>query len=363
MSEYVSIVMPQINPNEIEAIVTSIQVSDGQQVKKGDLIATVESTKATTDLQAEADGYIIGLRISKGQKISVGEIICHIAREKNITIKDINEPEKKKTSERLPRDLRITQPAIEFARQHKIDIESLAKDQLITLERIMILHGKPSAITLPGKLNDTSLIIYGGGGHGKSLIELIRAEGKHSIAGIVDDGQIAGGELLGIKWLGGQETLEPIYKQGVHQAVNAVGGISSIKLRIDVFERLKKVGFAFPAVVHPSAVLEKSCNIIAGAQIFPLAYIGSSVKVGFGCIVNTGAILSHDCEIGDYVNISPGAILAGSVQVGRATLIGMGVTINLDVQIGANVRIGNSATVKADVPDGTVVHAGTIWPV
>jgi acetyltransferase-like isoleucine patch superfamily enzyme len=40
----------------------------------------------------------------------------------------------------------------------------------------------------------------------------------------------------------------------------------------------------------------------------------------------------------------------------------MGVTINLGVVIGENVRIGNGATIKSDVPDGSLVRAGMMWP-
>jgi len=79
-------------------------------------------------------------------------------------------------------------------------------------------------------------------------------------------------------------------------------------------------------------------------------------------IVNTSAVVSHDCRLAQYVNISPGALLAGEVAIGYGTLIGMGVTINIGVKIGKNVRIGNSATIKSDVPDGSLVKAGMIWP-
>ena len=50
------------------------------------------------------------------------------------------------------------------------------------------------------------------------------------------------------------------------------------------------------------------------------------------------------------------------MQVGEGTLIGMGVTVNLRVRIGHGARIGNGATIKADLPEGGVVRAGTIWP-
>jgi acetyltransferase EpsM len=41
----------------------------------------------------------------------------------------------------------------------------------------------------------------------------------------------------------------------------------------------------------------------------------------------------------------------------------MNATVNLNITIGAGARIGNGATVKADVPSGGRVYAGTIWPV
>ncbi|MHB1119088.1 MAG: acetyltransferase [Bellilinea sp.] len=209
---------------------------------------------------------------------------------------------------------------------------------------------------------DSALIIYGGGGHGKAVIDLVRSLYTFDLVGIVDDGLPAGSQVLGVPVLGGKAVLAGLVSRGVRQAVNAVGGIGNIAPRVAVFEQLKIAGFGFPTLVHPSAVVEPSAGVAAGVQIFPHAYVGSSAEVGFGCILNTGVILSHDCVLGDLVNISPGGILAGGVRVGARTLIGMGVTINLDLNIGADARIGNGATVKADVPPGGVVRAGGIWP-
>jgi len=209
---------------------------------------------------------------------------------------------------------------------------------------------------------DSALIIYGGGGHGKAVIDLVRSLYTFDLIGIVDDGLPAGSQVLGVPVLGGSAVLDELVSRGVRKAVNAVGGIGNIAPRVEVFEHLKAAGFSFPTLVHPSAVVEPSAELAAGVQVFPHAYVGSSAEIGFGCILNTGVIVSHDCVLGEMVNISPGGILAGSVHVGARTLIGMGVTINLDLKIGADARIGNSATVKADVPAKGVVRAGRIWP-
>jgi sugar O-acyltransferase (sialic acid O-acetyltransferase NeuD family) len=207
-----------------------------------------------------------------------------------------------------------------------------------------------------------SLIVYGAGGHGKSVVELVRAVGTYELVGLLDDGVAPGTMVLGLEVLGGEEKLGELVARGVVQAANAVGGVGDLASRESVFQRILDSGMSCPTLVHPTAFLERSASLSSGIQVFPHAYVGSESSVGFGVIVNTGAVVSHDCRVGDYSNIAPGAILAGGVKVGERVLIGMGVTINLNVRIGSGVRIGNGAVVKGDVPDGGIVRAGTTWP-
>lgn len=207
-----------------------------------------------------------------------------------------------------------------------------------------------------------ALIVYGGGGHGKAVIDLVRSLYTFEIVGIVDDGLPVGSQVLGVPVLGGGEILGSLVSRGVRLAANAIGGIGNITPRVEVFDKLKAAGFDFPVLVHPSAVVEPSARLAVGVQIFPHAYVGSDAEIGFGSILNIAALAPHDCVLEEVVNLSPGVLLAGRVHIGKHTLIGMGVTINLDLNIGANVRIGNGATIKADVPDGGVVRAGHIWP-
>ncbi len=208
-----------------------------------------------------------------------------------------------------------------------------------------------------------SLILFGGGGHGKTLIDLIRAEGKYHLAGIVDDFLPAGSMVLSVPVLGGSGLLPDLLKQGIRLAVNAVGGIGNVDARLSVFELLRQAGFDFPAVVHPSAVIDATAALAPGVQVLAQAYISADSRIGFGTLINAGAIVSHDGMLGQVVNLSPGATLAGRVTVEDYAQIGMRATINMDITIGRRARVGNGATVKADVPPDAVVRAGTIWPV
>jgi UDP-3-O-[3-hydroxymyristoyl] glucosamine N-acyltransferase len=140
-----------------------------------------------------------------------------------------------------------------------------------------------------------------------------------------------------------------------------VGGIIDINIRIKLFELLGGLGFAFPALCHPRATLEKSAQVLDGAQVFANAYVGSSALLHERCMINTGAIVSHDCEIGAYTHIAPGALLAGHVHVGARALVGMGVTTSIGIHIGAGARIGNGAILLTDVPERAIVPAGKLW--
>jgi len=213
-----------------------------------------------------------------------------------------------------------------------------------------------------GNFDSTALILYGGGGHGKTLIDLVRVSGVYRIVGILDDGISAGTTVMGLPVLGGAEMLPELYRQGVRLAINGVGGIGNVDVRLKIFETLKQAGFTCPTLVHPTAWVESSAELGAGVQVLAQSYVSSEVRIGFGTVLNAGVVVSHDCIIGQVVNLSPGAMLAGGVRVEDYAQIGMGATINLNLTIGGRARVGNGATVKADVPAGTVVRAGTIWP-
>lgn len=375
MDEPIPVRIPLINPNEPEALVAELNVSEGQHVSAGDVLCTLETTKSTAEVTAETDGYVAGLQLAQGQPARAGDVLCYLAPMPGWQPAERPDPTDARGDENgseeaeLPAGLRITRPALALARRRGLDLGLLPIGPLITERAVQEqLDAGPAAPAAPdfsppsGRWDPGSIFIYGAGGHGKMVADLLRVQGLYRVLGFVDDGLPSGSAVMGIPVLGGAAILESLHRQGVRLAVNAVGGVSNIGVRIEVFRRLASAGFTFPYLVHPRAVVEPGARIADGAHVLALAYVGSEAELGYGTIVGTGAIVSHDCKLGNFVNISPAAVLAGGVEVGSGSLIGMGATINLSVRIGAGARIGNGATVKANVPAGSIVRAGAVWP-
>jgi acetyltransferase EpsM len=354
MPELFPVLVPLINTNEADAMLACLAVKEGQFVKNGTLLAEFETTKSAADLTAEHDGFVLGLCHREGDTLRAGEVFCYLSEKADAALPVEDVPLEKVP---VPEGLRITQPALALVQEFGVSLEKLPQDTLITEKLIRELF-----VPAAKSIDPHAVVIYGGGGHAKALIELIEAGGSYHVAGVLDDNLAVGSKLFTVPVLGTGDLLLRLKAQGIGLVVNAVGGIGDITPRLRIYERIAAAGLKVPSVVHPRALIEKSARVAEGAQVFFNAYIGSDTRTGFGCIINTGAILSHDCELGDYVNVSPGAILAGAVTVGERTLIGMGVTINLGVKVGSGVRIGNSAVIKNDVPDNSIVRAGAIWP-
>ena len=367
MDKLIPVKIPLLNPNEPEALLVDLIIPEGARVTRGEVIALIETTKSTGEICAERDGYLVGVLHEEGATLRAGQTLAYIADSptaKSMTLPPWSDETGELSSAGAPPEhLRITEPARQLALEMGIDLQSLPQGTLVTRQMVMAQLAPKSPIPASEvPQTNNRLIIYGAGGHGRSLAALVEKAGFYQIVGFLDDGDLQIEKISGLDLLGGADQLQKLAEQDIRRAINGVGGIGNLEARLSVYDRLSRAGFHCPTVIHPTSFLEESVELEDGNQVFPFAYLGTHVQVGFGCIVNTGAIVSHDCILDAYVNLSPGATLAGGVHVGEGALIGMRATVNLDVQIGRRAQIGNGATVKADVPAGGVVPAGTIWP-
>jgi len=362
----VKVVVPLLNVNEPEAQVVDVCVQECQWVDSDTPICVLETTKSTFEVTSPEAGYVRQLNVSVGDIVTAGDLICVITDSPDEPVELALPQPKMRDSEEgpVPEGLRITKPALALARKLGVDLSQLSHRGIVTevmIRKMAGLDTKDRELPIKSEF-DMRIVIYGGGGHAKSVIDLIRQLHTFRIVGVVDDALSPGTTVLGIPVLGARDILPKLLDDGIRLAANGIGGITDITARVEIFHALAQLGFAFPILRHPESIVEPSAVLEDGVQVFANAYIGSDVILKEGCIINTGAIVSHDCVIGEYAHIAPGAMLAGGVRVGARTLIGMGVATATGIHIGSDVRIGNGALVHQDVPDKTIILAGTIWP-
>ena len=135
-------------------------VSDGEYVDKDQIIAEIDSDKATLELPAEQSG-VITLKAEEGDVVEVGQVVCHIDTEgegiskEKPAVSDISEKnlEVKADTDSDNSKSEILSPAArKIAEEKKIDISNIkgtGKSGRITKQDVLL--GKPAM----GKVDDS----------------------------------------------------------------------------------------------------------------------------------------------------------------------------------------------------------------
>lgn len=194
------------------------------------------------------------------------------------------------------------------------------------------------------------IVLIGGGGHSKVIIDIIKSNNDFEIVGITEKNSMLK-KINGIPILGDDSILDKLFNQGVEYAFICIGISKGINLRNTLYNKVKKIGFKIPTLIHRQAIISPYAKIGQGSCVMAGAIINSHAQIGENSVINTGSIIEHDCVIGNNTFISPGAILAGNVTVKDNSFIGIGSKIIEGKTIGNNVTIGAGAVVIDDIPD------------
>jgi sugar O-acyltransferase (sialic acid O-acetyltransferase NeuD family) len=199
------------------------------------------------------------------------------------------------------------------------------------------------------------IIIVGGGGHARAIMDAIRSTACFGIKGIVDPSLNINDKIEGVDVLGDDTYFDSLAGRSIKYFITiGVGLTMASDKRKRLYDKLSD-SFQFPVIIHSSAYVSGTASLRSGTQVMAGAIIQSNAVVEDNVIVNTGAIVEHDCIIGAHSHIASGAILGGGVRVGSCSHIGMGARIIQGVQIGGNVTVGAGAVVVADVLCGKTV--------
>jgi len=198
------------------------------------------------------------------------------------------------------------------------------------------------------------ILLIGAGGHAKSCIDVIEAENRFEIVGLVQKDEIIDDKNLGYPIIGTDSDLD-ILRKKFNYAFITVGQIKSSNIRVKLYQRLIEVDFSLPVIVSPKAYVSKHAQIGEGTIIMHGVIVNANAKIGNNCIINTTTLIEHDALIGEHCHIATGAIINGEVSVGDKSFVGSGVVTKQCISIGDNCIIGAGAIIKNDIKPKQVV--------
>jgi sugar O-acyltransferase (sialic acid O-acetyltransferase NeuD family) len=196
-----------------------------------------------------------------------------------------------------------------------------------------------------------AVIVYGAGGLGREVLQIVRAVSNARVLGYVDDGVPPGTERDGARVLGGAE-----YIDSLDDDVSVVIGIADPVIKRGIFSKLSRnPRVSFPNLAHPHAAVSEYASLERGVVIASGCAVSVDASLGVGVFLNVGAVVGHDAKIGDFSSVMPLAAISGNVNIGKRCLIGAQSVILQGISVGEGCTVCMGAVVLRDVPDGATV--------
>lgn len=197
-----------------------------------------------------------------------------------------------------------------------------------------------------------NLIIIGNGGHAISCIEVIEAENKFKILGLVTEKHANKNRKIKYTHIGNDKDFAKLLKKSKNAFI-AIGFIRDSINRANIFSKLKKIGFHLPVIISPTSYKSNQSTLNEGTILMHNSFVNSQVKIGKNCIINTGSVIEHEAIIGDNVHISTSAVVNGSVEIGSGSFIGSNSVIKEGIKIGNNCIVSAGSFLRRDLKSGT----------
>lgn len=192
------------------------------------------------------------------------------------------------------------------------------------------------------------LILVGGGGHCKSVIEAAESAG-YGILGVLDMPEDLGKEILFTKVIGTDDDIPSYVDQA--EFVVTVGFIKNPSTRIKLFNRIKEAGGRLATIVASTAYVSKYATIGEGTVVLHQAFVNAGAVVGRNVILNTATNIEHDAVIGDNCHISTGTMVNGECKVGDRCFVGSQSVLANCIAIGDDIIVSAGSFVRKSITE------------
>jgi len=124
----IEITMPRLSDTMEVGTILHWHVGVGDEVSSGDVLADIETDKATMELQSFDDGRVCEILANVGEKVKVGYIIATIQEEDEEVVDEVQEPtttENPDTTNVGPKTPRVSPIARRLAEEYEVDLHSI----------------------------------------------------------------------------------------------------------------------------------------------------------------------------------------------------------------------------------------------
>lgn len=191
-----------------------------------------------------------------------------------------------------------------------------------------------------------NLILVGGGGHCKSVIEAAESAG-YNILGVLDTPENVGKQVLAYSVIGTDDDI-PQYVDKA-EFVITVGFIKNPTTRIKLYNKVKAAGGRLATIIASTAHVSKYAELGEGTVIMHQAFVNAGAKIGDNCIINTFVNIEHDAEVGNQCHISTGTMVNGECKIGENCFIGSQSVCANCIEIASDIIVGAGSVVRKSI--------------
>ena len=127
--------MPKLSDTMTEGVVAEWHKKVGDQVESGDLLAEIETDKATMEFESFQDGVLLHIGVEKGKTAPVDSILA-ILGEKGEDVSEI-----------LAAD--TVRPAVEEVEATEVPTKEVEKEEVVAVKTVSVAAAKPAAASYP----------------------------------------------------------------------------------------------------------------------------------------------------------------------------------------------------------------------
>lgn len=193
-----------------------------------------------------------------------------------------------------------------------------------------------------------NLILVGGGGHCKSVIDVAESAG-YTILGVLDRPEEFGKSVLSYKVIGTDDDIPSFVDKA--EFVITVGQIKTNTIRRKIAKLIDEAGGKLATIIARDSIVSKYAEIGEGTVVMHKCVVNAGAKIGRNSIINTLADIEHDAEIGDFCHVSTGVIVNGGSRVGNDCFVGSGSVLYNCITIKDNSIIPSGSIVRKSITE------------